>query len=70
MVNVSAQLTPWICRRCQSIQAYSDGRDLYFGRRKVPANPVRVDWICTNCKKYVVKWRSDRNLIDITDEKD
>jgi len=68
MQNGSAQLTPWICRRCETVQAHTDGVDLYFGIRKVPANPLRVDWVCTNCKALVRWWR-EGNLVDIGSEK-
>lgn len=64
--NGNSKLTDFRCPRCKDPQARTDGVDVYFGVRKVPGNPIRLEWLCTKCKAQC-KWRNTtgrKSLLD------
>lgn len=50
---------PFNCRRCGEKVAETNGIEIYFGLKPVPMNPLRIKFICPNCKAEV-EWHSIR----------
>lgn len=51
-------LKPFRCKNpaCAKIVARTDGVDIYFGSQKVPGNPLRVQFLCDECKRPL-EWK-------------
>lgn len=57
--NGHIAIRPYKCRKCSSIQAFTDGERLYFGERLVPGDPLSVMFTCTKCFACLLWKRTD-----------